>query len=369
MTELEQLEQIYREYEEKLSQAVAKAPMFAGAFGMGDDPRKDACNQIFYEQVGLWAAAFRESDPTAREAARAARWILEYPARHRGSGTYWMTYAAQKHVREFLALVEQNEAEKIRVEFVRLYPRNDRLPVQKEVLRALADRAGKAQDSEEMNLVRIWLPRVILLLIGLTIAHLGVTLFLLANLGSDPFNVMIQGLQRLVPSLTHGTVHIAVSLVIILVLLVVDRSYVRIGTFLCMILGGPIIDLFSLILGGAVNEASPMAVRVIAVILGCDILAFGMTIVIKSQAGTGPNDLVAVVLSDKTKWKFGPVRVCVDLLFALVGFALGGTVGVGTLICMAVVGPVAQVFMPYSEKLCSRFLNCQQEIINKKLHK
>ena len=369
MTELEQLEQIYREYEEKLSQAAANASVFAGAFGMGDDPRKDACNQIFYDQVGQWAAAFREADPTAREAAQAANWILEYPARHRGSGTYWMTYAAQKHVREFLALVEPNEAEKIRVEFARMYPKNDRLPVQKEVLRALADRAGKAQDSEEKNLVRIWLPRVILLLIGLTIAHLGVTLFLLANLGSDPFNVMIQGLQRLVPSLTHGTVHIAVSLVIILVLLVVDRSYVRIGTFLCMILGGPIIDLFSLILGGAVNEASPMAVRVIAVILGCDILAFGMTIVIKSQAGTGPNDLVAVVLSDKTKWKFGPVRVCVDLLFALVGFALGGTVGVGTLICMAVVGPVAQVFMPYSEKLCSRFLNCQQEIINKKLHK
>ena len=369
MTDLEQLEQIYQEYEESLSKAADNASVFAGAFGMGDDPRKDACNQIFYEQVGQWAAAYRESEPAAREAAEAARWILEYPARHRSSGTYWMTYAAQKHAQGLITLVEPAEAEKIRVEFLRLYPRNDRLPVQKELLRALADRAGKAQASEEKNLVKIWLPRVILLLVGLTIAHLGVTLFLLANLGSDPFNVMIQGLQRLVPWLTHGTVHIAVSLVIILMLLVVDRSYVRIGTFLCMVLGGPIIDLFSLILGGTVNEASPMAVRVIAVILGCGILAFGMTIVIKSQAGTGPNDLVAVVLSDKTKWKFGPVRVGVDVLFALVGFALGGTVGVGTLICMAVVGPVAQVFMPYSEKLCSRFLNCQQEIINKKLHK
>ena len=91
-------------------------------------------------------------------------------------------------------------------------------------------------------------------------------------------------------------------------------------------------------------------------VLGCGILAFGMTIVIKSQAGTGPNDLVAVVLSDKTKWKFGPVRVSVDLLFALVGFLLGGIVGLGTMICMAVVGPVAQLFMPVSEKLCSQFL-------------
>ena len=71
-------------------------------------------------------------------------------------------------------------------------------------------------------------------------------------------------------------------------------------------------------------------------VLGCGILAFGMTIVIKSQAGTGPNDLVAVVISDRTRWKFGPVRIAVDMGFALTGFLLGGTVGVGTLICMAV---------------------------------
>ena len=50
-----------------------------------------------------------------------------------------------------------------------------------------------------MKDLRIWIKRVILLLIGLTIAHLGVTLFLLADLGSDPFNVLIQGLFRFLP--------------------------------------------------------------------------------------------------------------------------------------------------------------------------
>lgn len=40
------------------------------------------------------------------------------------------------------------------------------------------------------------LRRVIILFVGLIIAHFGVSLFLLANLGSDPFNVMIQGLSR-----------------------------------------------------------------------------------------------------------------------------------------------------------------------------
>lgn len=83
------------------------------------------------------------------------------------------------------------------------------------------------------------------------------------------------------------------------------------------------------------------------------ILAFGMTIVIQSKAGTGPNDLVAVVISDKTRWKFGPVRICVDVCFALAGFLLGGTVGLGTIICAFLVGPAAQMFMPVSEKICA----------------
>ena len=207
-----------------------------------------------------------------------------------------------------------------------------------------------------MKDLRIWIKRVILLLIGLTIAHLGVTLFLLADLGSDPFNVLIQGLFRFLPwpgFMTHGYVHMGVSFLIILVLLVVDRSYIRIGTLLCMFLGGPIIDVFTILLGGLINAQSAMALRLVALVAGCVILAFGMTIVIQSKAGTGPNDLVAVVISDKTRWKFGVVRICVDVCFALAGFLLGGTVGLGTIICAFLVGPAAQIFMPVSEKICA----------------
>ena len=207
-----------------------------------------------------------------------------------------------------------------------------------------------------MKDLRIWTKRVILLLIGLTIAHLGVTLFLLADLGSDPFNVLIQGLFRFLPwpgFITHGYVHMGVSFLIILVLLVVDRSYIRIGTLLCMFLGGPIIDVFTILLGGLINAQSAMALRLVALVAGCVILAFGMTIVIQSKAGTGPNDLVAVVISDKTRWKFGVVRICVDVCFALAGFLLGGTVGLGTIICAFLVGPAAQIFMPLSGKICA----------------
>ncbi|MCI8304121.1 MAG: hypothetical protein HFF52_05775 [Lawsonibacter sp.] len=139
--------------------------------------------------------------------------------------------------------------------------------------------------------------RLLLLLAGLTIAHLGVTLFLKSNLGSDPFNVLVQGLYWALPW------------------------------------------------------------RLLALVAGCVILAFGMTIVIRSEAGTGPNDLVAVVLSDRLKKPFGPVRVGVDLCFALTGWVLGGVAGVGTVVCAGLVGPCAQVFLPVSGRLCNACLD------------
>lgn len=203
--------------------------------------------------------------------------------------------------------------------------------------------------------------RVALLLAGLCIAHLGVTLFLQSDLGSDPFNVFVQGLFRGIPwpafaAMTHGRTHLLVSLVILLVLLAVDRSYVGIGTVLCMALGGPIIDVYTLWLSPVIHGGLPLPLRLALLVAGCVILAFGMTIVIRSQAGTGPNDLVAVVLSDKLRKPFGPVRIGVDLTFALVGLALGGVVGLGTVICAFLVGPAAQLFFPISQRLCEAAL-------------
>lgn len=197
--------------------------------------------------------------------------------------------------------------------------------------------------------------------IGLTIAHLGVTLFLLSDLGADPFNVLIQGLHSLIQqtgakSVTHGMVHMAVSLIIIIILLLSDKSYIKAGTVVCMTCGGPIIDFFSWALKGAHIGDMMTAIKIAVLALGCVILAFGMTIVIRSDAGTGPNDLVAVVISDKTKKRFGVIRMIVDFTFVLTGAIFGGKFGIGTLICAFLVGPAADIFMPFSNKLVMRAL-------------
>lgn len=207
-----------------------------------------------------------------------------------------------------------------------------------------------------------WSVRIVILLVGLTIAHLGVTLFLLSDLGSDPFNVLVQGVYRTLDRLlhwsflTHGRTHIGISLLIVLILLVIDRSYIKIGTALCMLFGGPIIDFFTMLLSPALGNLSSFVPRLLMLVAGCVILAYGMTIVIRSDAGTGPNDLVALVISEKRSWKFSVVRIVVDAAFTLLGFLLGGIAGLGTLICMFLVGPVAGFFLPVNERLVERIV-------------
>lgn len=204
--------------------------------------------------------------------------------------------------------------------------------------------------------------RLIILFVGLTIAHLGVTMFLLTDLGADPFNVLVQGLFKSLSGLTgwafltHGRVHIAVCFVIIIVLLIVDRSYIKLGTVVCMVFGGPIIDFFTLVLSPIFEAVGSLPVMYLLLALGCVILAYGMTIVIKSNAGTGPNDLVAVVISEKLGKKFSIIRVIVDISFVLLGMLMGGVFGSGTLVCAFLVGPVAGLFLPINERLINKAL-------------
>ncbi len=199
-----------------------------------------------------------------------------------------------------------------------------------------------------------WGIRLALLLLGLTIAHLGVTLFLQSGLGSDPFSVLIQGISLRV-GLSFGTVHVIALCALAVAMLLTTRGYVLPGTVVCAFCGGPIIDGFTALLGGFVNPAMAMPLRLVCSAAGCVILAAGMSLVIRSDAGTGPNDLVAVILTDKLKkFQFRWVRMACDGAFVLVGFLLGGTVGLGTVLAVALVGPAAQLAMPVSQRVVDR---------------
>lgn len=202
--------------------------------------------------------------------------------------------------------------------------------------------------------IKEWAQGLIILYIGLVIAHLGVSLFLVSSLGADTFTIFIQGIA-ITSGLTIGTCHVIALILITILMWFTTKGYIKSGTLVCAFLGGWIIDFFLWILGDMVTVESPLVIRIIVVLLGCVILSIGMSIVIKSNSGTGPNDLIAIVLTDtfnkRFKISFRMVRMVCDILFTIIGFLLGGTFGIGTIIAALVIGPLVQFFLPKSERL------------------
>lgn len=202
--------------------------------------------------------------------------------------------------------------------------------------------------------VKEWIVRIVLLVIGLIIAHLGVTLFVVSELGSDTFTIFVQGMANIV-GISLGTMHVITLCVLTVLMLIFAKGYIKIGSIVCATCGGWIIDFFIWMFDGRISADSAMWIRIIVMLLGVIILSAGMSLVIKSDAGTGPNDLVAIILTDKLKkFQFRTVRIGCDIFFTTCGFVLGATVGIGTVAALVLVGPVVQWFMPKSEKVIEK---------------
>ena len=104
---------------------------------------------------------------------------------------------------------------------------------------------------------REWLIRLGFLTLGLTIAHLGVTLFLRSDLGTDAFTVFANGLAH-ATGVSVGLCHSGIQCVLIVAMALFTQGYIKTGSFVCCILGGPIIDGFTWLLGGLVSGGSPI---------------------------------------------------------------------------------------------------------------
>ena len=96
-----------------------------------------------------------------------------------------------------------------------------------------------------------WTIALIVLFIGLTIAHLGVSMFLVSAMGTDTFTVFIQGLALTCQKFTGtglptvGTVHVIILCLIMVIMLFTTKGYIKPGTVICAFCGGPIIDFFN----------------------------------------------------------------------------------------------------------------------------
>lgn len=200
-----------------------------------------------------------------------------------------------------------------------------------------------------------WTKGLAFLLVGLTVAHFGVTLFLIADLGLDTFTSFVAGLAGTI-GISVGTCHVAVCILLMSVMAVTTKGYIKPGTVLCAFCGGWIIDLFRRLLGNTVTAETALPIRVVVMAVGCVFLSLGMSMVINSTSGTGPNDLISIILHDKLTARRIPIRffitrMTVDAVLVLLGWAFGMPPGIGTIVAVFLTGPVVQFFLPITRKL------------------
>ena len=202
--------------------------------------------------------------------------------------------------------------------------------------------------------------RIIIFLIGMSIIQFGVALFLRMNIGSDLFTVFTQGLantlNNLVVNATTGTANRIILIVLFSIILLLNKSHIKIGTMICVVGVGPIIDLGVSMVSILPVESYNYLLKMFLIALGCFIIAIGFSMLSATKVGVAPNDIIPFIIKERTNWEYRWIRILMDAVLLISGFMLGGTVGVGTIIAMATTGPFIQLCLPYGEKFTNFIL-------------
>ena len=196
--------------------------------------------------------------------------------------------------------------------------------------------------------------KLLLFLMGMSIIQFGVALFLRMNIGSDPFTVFTQGLANTLNNLgmnvTTGTANRIILVVLFSIILLLNKNNIKIGTIICVIGVGPIIDLGIRIVSILPVESYSYLLKMFLIALGCFIIAIGFSILSATKVGVAPNDIIPFIIKERINCEYRWIRICMDAFLLIGGFMLGGTVGVGTIIAMATTGPFIQLCLPYGQK-------------------
>ncbi|WP_217239555.1 hypothetical protein [Streptomyces sp. AC555_RSS877] len=181
--------------------------------------------------------------------------------------------------------------------------------------------------------------RLIQLYVGLGLYGASSALLLRSGLGLEPWNVLHQGLAELT-GLTIGIVSITVGAAVLL-LWIPLRQRPGLGTVSNVFVVGIALDGTL----AAVPAAHTLAVRVPLLLAGILLNGVATGLYISARFGPGPRDGLMTGLHRRTGRSIRLMRTAVEVAVVVTGFALGGTIGIGTLLYAVSIGPLAQVFL------------------------
>jgi uncharacterized membrane protein YczE len=181
------------------------------------------------------------------------------------------------------------------------------------------------------------LPRLI---VGLVLFGIGVALMVVADLGLSPWEVLHQGISFRT-GISIGTVAIMTGIGVLLLWIPLHER-VGIGTILNVLIIGPVVDISLWLLP---DQIEIMWVRWALMVGGTIIIALGSGLYIGAGLGPGPRDGLMTGLATKGI-NVAAARIGIEITVLIIGYFLGGTVGIGTLVFAFGVGPLVAIFLP-----------------------
>jgi uncharacterized membrane protein YczE len=179
------------------------------------------------------------------------------------------------------------------------------------------------------------------LLLGLVLYGVSMALMIESGLGLDPWDVFHQGLSR-VTGISFGWVVILLGIPILL-LWIPLRQRPGIGTIANVVVVGLAVDAALAVLPAAAGIPLQVAFLVSGVVLNG--VATGLYI--GAGLGPGPRDgLMTGLVGRFPRLSIRLVRTSIEVTVLVVGFLLGGTVGIGTVVYALAIGPLAHFFIP-----------------------
>lgn len=182
--------------------------------------------------------------------------------------------------------------------------------------------------------------RVSSLALGLFLFAVGIVGILESKLGLSPWDVLNQGIARHTP-LSFGEANIAVALVVLVGAWRL-RAPIGFGTVANAILVGTFIDLILRLSSVELLSHDALAIRVVLLFGGIALIGVGTAFYIGASLGAGPRDSLMLELTRRGRYRIGLVRTGIEACALAAGFALGGTVGIGTLAFALGIGPAVE---------------------------
>jgi uncharacterized membrane protein YczE len=185
-----------------------------------------------------------------------------------------------------------------------------------------------------------WVNRLVRCVSGLGCFGVGISLILRAHLGAAPWDVFHQGLAAKT-GISVGIIIVIVGLALLLVWIPLGQRP-GIGTLLNALEIGLLVDLILRV----VPSSRLLAVRIPELAGGVVVIALGSALYIGSGLGAGPRDGLMMGLRDRGL-PVAPVRTAIEAAVLLAGVALGGRVGVGTVVFTLAIGPLVARLLPW----------------------